>query len=60
MWNDTLESSSKQLRRVVSNENMLNFPYWIIPFTFHTDASDTQLGDVISHNNKTLPSYQKI
>ena len=60
MWNDALESSSKELRHVVFTETLLNYPYWTIPFTVHTDASDKQLGAVISQNNKIFPSSQNI
>ena len=33
---------------MVSTETLLNYPYWTIPFTVHNDASDKQLGAVIS------------
>ena len=60
MWNGALEISSKELRRMVSDETLLNYPDWKIPFTVHTDVYDKQLGAVISQSNKILPSYQKI
>ena len=59
MCDDALESSSKELRRVVSSETLLNFQ-WTIPFTVHNDASDKQVGAVISQKNKRLPSSQNI
>ena len=52
LWNDALESSFKEINCMVSVKMLLNDPYWKIPYTFHTDASDKQLVDVISHNNK--------
>ena len=39
---------------MVSAETMLIYPYWKLPFTVHTDASDKHLGDVISKNNKPI------
>ena len=56
MWNDSLESPSKEIRRMVSAETLLNDPDWEIPFTVNTDASDKQLGSIISKNNKRLSS----
>ena len=39
---------------MVSSEKLLSYPYWKVTFTVHTDASDKQLGDDISHNNKPI------
>ena len=39
---------------MVSAETLLSYPYWKLPFTVHTDASDKQLGNVISQNNKPI------
>ena len=39
---------------MVSAETLLSYPYWKLTFTFHTDASDKQLGAVIIHNNKPI------
>ena len=54
LWNDTLEYSFKELKRMVSAENLLSYPYWTILFTVHTNTSDKQLGAVISQNNKAI------
>ena len=40
----------KEIKRVVSAETLLYYPDWKLPFTFHTDAFDKQLGAVISQN----------
>ena len=39
---------------MVSAETLLNYPDWTIPLTVHTDASDKQLGAVISQKNKPI------
>ena len=39
---------------MVSVEILVSYPYWKLPFTVHTDASDKPLGDVISHYNKPI------
>ena len=45
---------------MVSAETLVNYPYFKIPFTVHTDASDKQLGDVISHKNKLIVLFSVI
>ena len=43
---------------MVSTETLLSYPYWKIPFTVHTDASDKKLGAVIIYNNKPIEFSQ--
>ena len=52
--NDALESSFKEIKSMVSAETLRSYPDWKLPFTVHTDASDKQLGAVISHNYKQI------
>ena len=52
--NDALEICIKGLKLMVSAEMLLSYPYWKIPFTVHTDASDKQLGDVTSQKNELI------
>ena len=54
LWNDALESSFKELKRMVSAETLMIYPYCKLIFTVHTDASDKQLGAVFSQNNKPI------
>ena len=60
LWDDALEISFKELKRMVSAENLLSYPYWKMPFTVHTDASDKHLGSVISQNNKPIALFSRI
>ena len=39
---------------MVSVEILLSYPECTVPFTYHTDASNKQLGYVISQNNKHI------
>ena len=39
---------------MVSAETLLSYPDWKLTLTLHTAASDKQLGDVISKNNKHI------
>ena len=45
---------------MVSAETLLRYPYWKIPFTVNTDASDKKLGSVISQNNKPIAFFSII
>ncbi len=54
-WTDNLEQAFLDLKKMVSEETILNYPDWtVVPFLdVHTEASDKQLGAVvISQNNK--------
>ena len=45
---------------MVSAETLLTYPHWKLPFIVHTDASDKQLGAVISHNKKPIAFFSII
>ena len=38
---------------------MIIYPDWKLPFTFHNDDYDKQLGAVISQNNKPIDFFHK-
>ena len=57
LWNDALEDSFKELKRMVSYETLLSDPYGKITFTVHTNASDKQLGVVLGENNKIISFF---
>ena len=59
LWNDALERSFKELKYMVSSDTLLSYPYCTIPFTVHDDASDKQVGAVISHNNKQIALFSR-
>ena len=42
------------MKKLISKETILIYPDWTKKFIIHTDASDKQLGAVISQNNKPI------
>jgi len=58
-WTDELEQAFNNLKEMVSAETLLNYPDWTIPFTIQIDASDKQLGPVISQNDKPIAFFSR-
>ena len=56
-WTDEHQHAFEQVKKVVSKETLLAYPDFNQPFEIHTDASDYQLGSVISQNNKPIAFY---
>jgi hypothetical protein len=44
---------------MVQTETLLTYPDWTILFTIHTDASDYQLGSVISQRNQAIAFFSR-
>ena len=42
---------------MVSTKTLLSYPYWKLPFTVNTYASDKQLCDGIIQNNKPIAFF---
>ena len=57
LWNEDLEVSLREIKRMVSAENLLSYYHWKILFTVHTDASDKHLGAVISQKHKPIALF---
>eukprot|EP00957_Ditylum_brightwellii_P099148 7551775-Ditylum_brightwellii.AAC.1 len=49
-WASVEQKVFKWAKKIVSQEMLLAYPEFNIPFEVHTDASDTQLGALISQN----------
>ena len=44
---------------MVSQETLLTYPDWNYPFDIHTDASDVQLGAVISQQGRPIAFFSR-
>jgi len=58
-WTPELETVFKETIDMVCTETMLNYPDWSKPFNIHTNASDYQLGAVISQDGKPIAFYSR-
>ena len=56
-WNDKCEIAFTTMKRSIAQKTLLAYPNFNKKFTIHTDASDFQLGAVISQEGKPLAFY---
>jgi len=58
-WTEQHEKSFQLVKKIVSRETLLAYPQFDKPFIIHTDTSHTQLGSVISQNDKPIVFYSR-
>ena len=58
-WSPELESAFHETKKMVCQETLLTYPDWDKHFDIHTDASDYQLGAVISQMGKPIAFFSR-
>ena len=58
-WTNVKQMAFNKIKQIVGCETLLSYPDFNLPFKIHTDASHTQLGAVISQNNKLIAFYSR-
>jgi hypothetical protein len=58
-WTDLERQAFNDMKNILSRHVLLSYPDFKQPFVIHTDASHTQLGGVISQNNKPIAFYSR-
>ena len=58
-WNDRCENAFITMKRLIAKETLLSYPNFNKKFTIHTDASDFQLGAVITQEGKPLAFFSR-
>lgn len=58
-WTEEQQKAFDCMKKIISREVLLSYPDFSKPFDIHTDASHTQLGAVLSQNNKPLAFYSR-
>ena len=59
VWTDIEQKAFDTIKQVISQEVLLTYPDFNKKFTIHTDASNLQLGAVISQHNKPIAFYRR-
>ena len=58
-WTEVEQKAFDAIKRTLSRETLLAYPQFDKKFVIHTDASDTQLGAVISQDSKPIAFYSR-
>ena len=58
-WTNIEQMTFDKIKQIVGHETLMSYPDFNKPFELHTDASHTQLGVVISQNNKPIAFYSR-
>jgi hypothetical protein len=58
-WGTEQSKAFHNMKKITCREVLLAFPDFSKPFGIHTDASHTQLGAVISQDNKPIAFYSR-
>ena len=58
-WTDDEQKVFGKIKRIVSRNILLIYPYLNERFDIHMDASNCQLGSVIIHNGKPISCYSR-
>ena len=58
-WTNVEQKAFDTMKRIISREVLLSYPNFSKPFVIHTDASNTQLGAVISQDNRPIAFYSR-
>ena len=58
-WTDEHQKAFEEIKRAFCKEVLLAYPNFNQPFDIHADASDYQLGSVISQNGRPIAFYSR-
>ena len=58
-WTDVEQKSFDTMKRIMARETLLAYTDFNKTFHIHTDASHTQLGAVISQDNRPIAFYSR-
>ena len=58
-WGPEQDKAFENIKKHITANTMLKFPDLNKPFDIHTDASDTQLGAVLSQNRQPIAFYSR-
>jgi len=59
VWSDIEEQAILKMKDIMAQDAMLTYPQFDRPFIVHSDASDKQIGGVVSQHDKPLGFFSK-
>jgi hypothetical protein len=59
IWDDQHEAAFLKMKDTLAQETMLTYPEFDQPFVIYTDASELQIGGVVTQNDKPLGFFSK-
>jgi hypothetical protein len=59
IWTETQESAFQKMKEILAQDAMLTYPEFDQPFVIYTDASERQIGGVVTQNNCPLSFFSK-
>jgi len=59
VWGPEQESAFQKMKDIMAQNTMLTYPQFNKPFIIYTDASERQLGGVVTQDNKPLGFFSK-
>jgi hypothetical protein len=59
IWSDEHQKAFDNIKKIICIEVMLTFPDFSKPFHIYTDASDKQLGAVVTQDEKPIAIYSR-
>ena len=58
-WTSACQQAFEEVKKLVAKRTLLVYPDFTIPFEVYTDASDFQLGGVITQNSRPLAYFSR-
>jgi len=59
LWGNEHEDAFKKVKQQIAQETMLTYPQFDKPFIVYTDASEKQIGGVVTQDNKPLGFFSR-
>jgi hypothetical protein len=59
IWSDIEEQAFLKMKDIMAQDAMLTYPQFDQPFIIHSDASDKQIGGIVSQQDKPLGFFSK-
>jgi hypothetical protein len=59
IWENQQEAAFQKMKDILAHETMLTYPEFDKPFVIYTDASELQIGGVVTQNDKPLGFFSK-